>query len=471
MTQTLYPADPVLIVDDEAGIIKSFELTLKTGGINHIVPCQDPRDVMSIIADRRVCVILLDLSMPFLSGEKVLLNVKDEHPDIPVIVITGDNEVDTAVRCMKRDAFDYMVKPIEKSRLVSGVRRAIEIRELQNENQMLKERMLTGSLARPEAFCEIVTNNRAMLSLFQYAESIAVSPQPVLITGETGVGKELMAQAVHSLSGRKGEFVSVNAAGIDDNVFTDTLFGHAKGAFTGADQVRKGLVEKAFGGTLLLDEIGDLSPESQVKLLRLIQEGEYFPLGSDLPKTTDARIIVSTNQDIQALQNSGRFRKDLYFRLRAHHLHIPPLRERLDDIALLIDHFLDEAARELGKDKPSYPEELITLLTNYHFPGNVRELRTMAYDAISTHKSKILSTKRFQLHMEQERVLPGRDSTRDRPAPEPSFQITGTLPTLKQATQDLITEAMRRTDNNQSMAARLLGISRQTLVRHLKSDV
>jgi len=469
MSPSLYPLEPVLVIDDEADTLKSFELSLRTGGINHIVTCQDSRNVLSTIAARDVFVILLDLSMPFVTGEKVLEQIADEHPDIPVIIITGDSEVDTAVRCMKEGAFDYMVKPVERSRLISGVRKAIEIRELRNENRMLKERMLSGTLSHPEIFSAIVTNNKNMLSLFQYAESIALSPQPVLISGETGVGKELMAKAIHALSGRAGELVSVNAAGIDDHAFSDTLFGHLKGAFTGADGIRHGLVERAAGGTLVLDEIGDLSMESQVKLLRLIQEGEYFPLGSDMPKTTDARIVVSTNQDLRALQNSGRFRKDLYFRLRAHHFHMPPLRERLDDLPLLVDHFLEEAARELGKGKPSIPEELNTLLSNYHFPGNIRELRTMVFDALSTHQSRILSTKRFELHMQQERTEPGTDTQTNPSMPDATLQIGGTLPTLKQASQILIMEALKRTNNNQSMAAKLLGISRQTLARHLDS--
>ncbi|MBU4315958.1 MAG: sigma-54 dependent transcriptional regulator [Proteobacteria bacterium] len=462
-----FPQINILIVDDEADILKSFDLTLKTGGINNVLKCQDARQVMATLEDKNVCAVLLDLSMPHISGEKLLQKIIGEHPDISVIVITGDNEVDTAVRCMKLGAVDYMVKPVEKSRLVSGVKKVIEIHELQNQNRLLKEKILEGKLARPEPFHEMVTNNKTMLSLFQYTESIAVSPQPVLITGETGVGKELMARAIHTLSGRTGEFVCVNAAGIDDNVFADTLFGHVKGAYTGADQARKGLVEKASKGTLLLDEIGDLSLESQVKLLRLIQEGEYFPLGSDLAKTTNARIVVSTNLDLNALQQSGKFRKDLYYRLRAHHLLLPPLRERLEDLPLLLDHFLAEAAHRLEKSSPTYPFELITLLSNYAFPGNVRELRTMVYDALSTHKTKMLSTGRFQEHMKGNQGSVKQASVHDPFRNLSSFQITGPLPTLKQAVRVLIAEAMKRTHQNQSMAAKLLGITRQTLARNL----
>ena len=470
MTSSRYPLMPVLLVDDEAEILKSFEITLKTGGITHILTCNRPKEVVSIVRAQNPCVILLDLSMPYISGEDLLAFISEEHPDIPVIVITGDNEVETAVRCMQKGAVDYMVKPVEKNRLISGVKKVVEIRQLQQENQMLKERMLSGMLYRPEAFSQIKTNNKQMLSLFQYAESIAVSPQPVFITGETGVGKELMARAIHTLSDRKGEIVMVNAAGIDDNAFSDTLFGHIKGAYTGAERARSGLVEKALGGTLVLDEIGDLSPESQIKLLRLIQEGEYFPLGSDLPKKSDVRIIVSTNRNLRSLSLSGKFRKDLYFRLRAHHIHIPSLRERLDDISLLLDSFLEEAASQMNKPKPTYPDELITLLMNYTFPGNVRELRAMVYDAVSTHTSKVLSLDRFQHHLEQERDQKKQDSQKEPLIPHSGLNVVGQMPTLKKATQILIAEALKRTNNNQSMAARLLGISRQTLARNLDTD-
>ncbi|MDZ7767137.1 MAG: sigma 54-interacting transcriptional regulator [Melioribacteraceae bacterium] len=224
-------------------------------------------------------------------------------------------------------------------------------------------------------------------------EAIAKTNLPVLITGETGTGKELIANAIHKVSGRKGELVPVNVAGVDDNLFSDTLFGHKKGAFTGAEIERKGLIERAEDGTLFLDEIGDLNIESQVKLLRLLQEGQFYPLGSDIAKLSNARIIVATNRSIKSLQSSNTFREDLYYRLRSHHINIPPLRERKKDIPYLIDFFLIRAAKELGKTKPRPPKELYTLLSNYHFPGNIRELEGIIYDAVSLHKSGILFTR------------------------------------------------------------------------------
>ena len=209
----------------------------------------------------------------------------------------------------------------------------------------------------------------------------------------------MIAKAVHLLSNRKGEFVPVNVAGLDENVFTDTLFGHKKGAFTGADRARIGLVEQASGGTLFLDEIGDLSADLQVKLLRLLQEGEYFPLGSDVTKRSDARVVVATNQELQTLQESGKFRKDLYYRLCAHHVHIPPLRERREDLPLLAEHFLEKSSEALGKKKPTPPKELFILLSSYHFPGNIRELKSMIWDAVSYHKIGKLSLDAFKTHI------------------------------------------------------------------------
>ncbi len=467
---SLYPKLPVLMVDDEAQALNSFELVLRSSSMNHIIRCQDSREVMGIFSSQEIEVMMLDLSMPYVSGEELLSMVTKDYPEVPVIVITGSNDVDTAVACMKTGAFDYMVKPVEKSRLVSGVKRAVELRELQRENKLLRAYMLSDKLQHPEAFSEMITNSPVMRSIFQYIESICVSPQPILITGETGVGKELVAKAIHKLSQRQGSFVPVNVAGLDDNIFADTLFGHRKGAFTGADQARSGLVEQASGGTLFLDEIGDLSPASQVKLLRLLQDGEYFPLGSDVGKRSDARTLVATNQDIQALQESGKFRKDLYYRLCAHQIHIPPLRERREDLPVLLDHFLEKASETLGKKKPTPPGELLTLLSTYHFPGNVRELKSMILDAVSSHRSGKLSMEVFKSYIRQRHPIPDIDLKQVPPGKTSLLSFPEALPTLKQTEQFLISEAMKRAGGNQAIAARMLGITRQALNKRLKQS-
>ncbi|HEY6006907.1 MAG TPA: sigma 54-interacting transcriptional regulator, partial [Geobacteraceae bacterium] len=237
--------------------------------------------------------------------------------------------------------------------------------------------------------------------------------------------------------------------------------------FTGADEARRGMIEQAAEGTLFLDEIGDLSLSSQVKLLRLLQEGEYFPLGSDMAKQLKARIVVATHQDLAAKRSTGQFRKDLYYRLRAHHVHIPPLRERRDDLPLLLDHFLKEAAEAFGKKKPSYPKELLTLLANYSFPGNLRELKAMVYDAMGVHTSMMLSMDTFIRAMEEQGAEP-REAAVDGRAEQNAFRSCERLPSLTEAVEQLVAEAMRRSDNNQTMASRILGISQPALSKRLK---
>ncbi len=266
--------------------------------------------------------------MPYLSGTELLPTLVADFPDIPVMIMTASDDLETAIECLKMGAFDYLLKPVEPNRLISAIDKALKLNSLRNEVSSLKECLLTGRLEHSEAFSDIITSSQKMHAIFQYVEVISRSRQPILITGETGVGKELMACAIHKLSEPKGAFVTVNVAGLDDMMFSDTLFGHKKGAYTGADQPREGLVGKASGGTLFLDEIGDLSQLSQVKLLRLLQGEEYYPLGSDVLKFTDARILVATNQNLLQLIDQGKFRKDLYYRLCAYQINIPPLRER-----------------------------------------------------------------------------------------------------------------------------------------------
>ena len=467
MTQ---PRLPVMLVDDEAQALDSFELALRSGNVNNFLRCQDSRDVMSLLAEQDIEVMLLDLRMPHLSGEELLPQITSDFPHVPIIVITGADDVETAVKCMRAGAFDYIVKPVERSRLVASVKTALELRELQRQNQLLRAHVLSDQLADPEAFAKIITTSKMMRSIFQYIEAIANSPQPVLLTGETGVGKELAARAIHTVSGRQGPFIAINVAGLDDNVFADTLFGHRKGAFTGADQTRNGMVEKAEEGTLFLDEIGDLSPASQVKILRFLQDGEFFPLGSDVAKRSNARVVVATNQELETLKDSGKFRKDLYYRLRIHQVHIPPLRERKEDLPLLLDHFLEKTAKTLGKKKPTPPNELTTLLGAYHFPGNIRELESIIFDAASKHVSGKLSMEVFKSYISEQQPALKPDS-RGLPLDDSApISFSEKLPTLKQAELLLIAEALKRSGGNQAIAAMYLGISRQALNRRLRQS-
>lgn len=456
----------ILLVDDEQDVLETFDLMLVSGGFKENILCSDSRTVLSILEKQEVNLLLLDLSMPHISGGELLPRLTRDYPEIPVIILTGINDLETAVDCMRQGAFDYMVKPVEKSRLLSGVKRAQDFIEMRDDYDRLKEKMLSQDLERPESFSRVVTRSPQMLSIFKYVELIAPTSKPVLVTGETGVGKEPIVKVIHDLSNSSGQFIAVNVAGLDDTSISDTLFGHKKGAFTGAQEARAGLIEKAEGGTLFLDEIGDLSNQSQLKLLRLLQENEYLPLGSDMVRLSRARIITATNKGIEELKASGNFRKDLFYRLSAHHIHIPPLRERLADIPLLVDYFLDEAASELDKKRPAVPAQLYTLLENYLYPGNVRELKTMIFDAVNSHSGKILSLDVFKA-----RIGDVSHKDVDEPARERRrslFYGIGILPTLKEATNQLISEALSRTKGNQSQAARLIGLTQSALSKRLK---
>lgn len=467
MTLNHSPSFGILLIDDETPFLRSLSIALeRSAGFNHLFHCEDSRQAMQIIKDNPIGLVLLDLTMPYLSGEDLLQQIIEEHPDISVIIISGLNQLETALHCIRLGAYDYFVKTTEESRLIEGIRRAVRMQEMQQENQIMRQHLLTDTLVHPQVFADIVTGNKSMRSIFQYLESIAISSQPVLICGESGVGKEQIAQAVHTLSARGGPIVSVNVAGLDDNVFADTLFGHNKGAFTGASNARSGMIEQAKNGTLFLDEIGDLSLVSQVKLLRLLQEGEYYPLGSDRAKKIHARIIVATHQNLETKLHTGEFRKDLYYRLKVHQVDIPPLRQRKDDIPLLLEHFLTEAAHEFGKTKPTIPKELILLLENYSFPGNVRELKALIYDAMSQHQAKILSMEVFRRALGSEITLPSFEEQTDNVI----FKADSPLPSLQEMSDLLVKEAMNRAQGNQSLACRLLGISQPALSKRLKKS-
>ncbi len=465
MPQQTTTSLPVVLVDDESTVLLSSRMVLSSAGIGNRETVQESREVLPMLARREAAEVVLDLCMAYLSGSQLLPEINHEYPDLPVIVMTANQEVETAVACMKEGAFDYLVKPVEESRFVSSIKRALELRTLRRQVGALKRYLIADELEHGEAFASIVTVSRKMRALFQYLDAVAGSSEPVLITGETGVGKELLAEAVHRLSGRTGEFVCLNTAGLDDALFSDTLFGHRKGAFSGAESAREGMIGRAAGGTLFLDEIGDLKPTSQVKLLRLLQERQYYPLGSDVAKISDVRIVCATNSDLAGLMTAEEFRSDLYFRLSVHQVEVPPLRERKEDIPLLVSHFIKEAAEDLGKKPPKASPELLTLLANHHFPGNVRELRAMIFDAVARQPAgKVLSIKYFHKSIKARRNVEKESKSCQK-------NVAGTaesrFPTLKEAEQMHIEAALKRAGGNQGIAATLLGISRPALNRRL----
>ncbi|MCZ2722452.1 sigma-54 dependent transcriptional regulator [Marinomonas sp. 15G1-11] len=462
MAAHIYPQFKILLVDDEIPFLRSTLLSFERHGFTNLVSCSQPEQVPSLMNEHNIGLVLLDLTMPNVSGKELLTWLNEEYPDVCVIILSGINQLDTAVECVKLGAFDYFVKTSDPSEILEGLKRAIRTQELSIENQALRRKVLSNDVFSPEAFTRFVTADANMWSIFQYLESIATTRHPVLIMGESGVGKELIAQATHDLSQRKGPLITVNIAGLDDNIFADTLFGHNKGAFTGADKDRSGLIEKASEGTLFLDEIGDLSASSQVKLLRLLQEGEYYPLGSDKPKRSQARIIVATHQNLEHLQIEGKFRKDLYYRLKIHMVTIPPLRHRLSDLPILIEHFIKQACEDMSIDTLSYDNSLPSQLSHYAFPGNTRELKSLIFDAVSRSQNGQLNKSAFKHLFVQDSLLEQQE-------PVAIFPNNTRLPTLSALADQLVKEAMNRSNNNQSTASQMLGISQPALSKRLKN--
>lgn len=455
----------VLLVDDETAWLNGLSVALERSiGIRDIRTCQDSRQVLDLLAERRADLVLLDITMPHLSGDELLPQIVEKYPELPVIILTGINQIELSVRCMKLGAFDFFVKNIHQEQLLAGIKRAFKMLQLQRENRQLNHSFQHDQLKNPTVFKDIISCDAKLLELCRYLEAVAPGPHPILISGESGTGKELFARAVHQLSHPQAPWVAINVAGLDDNVFSDSLFGHLRGAFTGAERARAGLVESAAGGTLFLDEIGDLSLASQIKLLRLLQEEEYLPLGADKPHKANVRIVVATNCRLDEEMNAGHFRRDLYYRLAAHRIELPPLRERRADLPLLLDNLLQIEAKKLGCPVPAYPKELPILLGTYKFPGNIRELGAMVADALGTHRGGTLSMQAFKTAIGRHKILPQKTEG------HPLLRFDEQLPTLQQAGELLVNEAMKRCAGNQTQAASLLGISRPALSKRLKKQ-
>ncbi len=454
----------IVLVDDEQSELDAYSFLLESMGVEKIKTVSDSRQALLEVQQIAAPIVFLDLNMPHMSGQEVLREIKKERPQVPVIILTANSEIETAVECLKLGAHDYLVKPISLSTFGSALRNALEIGTLRNEVMSLKGIPL-GTRPSHAAFARIVTQNSAMMEIFQYVEAIAASGQPTLVLGETGSGKELIARAIHDVSGLSGDFVAVDVSGLDDTLFSDTLFGHAKGAFTGADKTRAGLLEKAQDGTLFLDEIGDLSEVSQVKLLRLLQEGVYYPLGADQPKKCRARVVAAANRDLQKLAGqAGRFRMDLYYRLSTHLIKVPPLRARREDLPLLVKHLVAEAADSMKRQVPAVSKEAMHLLLRHPFYGNVRELKTYLFDAVARCSHSEI-TRELIVERLGGSVADAASAPVDGKRLEKLF---GQFPTIDELVNYAIDEALELTSHNQSQAARLLGLSKQALHKRLK---
>lgn len=456
----------ILVLDDDQSFLDGIRRLLISNSFKDVVTINKSEDLLDMLEQHEFAVFLMDWVMPGLGGADLLPVIVERYPDMPVIIMTGINDPQHIVGCIKQGAFDYITKTIDPARILSSIDKACQFNEITRQNRRLKRYLLGETLVTPEIFSGILTNNPHMQAIFKIIETMSMSSNPVMITGETGVGKELIARAIHRASRVNGDFVALNVAGFDDQMFADTLFGHRKGAFTGAHETREGLISKAQGGTLFLDEIGDLGSDSQAKLLRLLQEREYYRLGSDALIKSDARIITASNADFNTVVSQGQFRRDLYHRLRSHHLHIPPLRERTEDIPLLIDHFLQNSAISMERPMPSLSREARDAMMAYQYPGNVRELINLVHNAVACNNTDRLFLKDF----------PGISSTSPLSQREFSllqdkqFRINAVFPqfpSMESVEKLLIGEALSLSSGNKSIAADLLGIARSTLHRKL----
>ena len=438
----------VLIVDDEPANVLSLEKIFAREGMRTLT-ADGARTAIELLRRHRVQVVLTDLMMPGTTGLELLRAVKEVSPDTEVVLMTAYATVETAVSAMREGAYDFVEKPLRRVQIVKSVRKAAERNALVEENRTLKTeiRMLTRR--------EIVGQSAGLRRVLDLATQAAPSMATVLVLGESGTGKELLARYLHERSSRaRGPFVAVNCAALPESILEAELFGHERGAFTGAIARREGRFAKAAGGTLFLDEIGELPPAVQVKLLRVLQEGEYEPVGGDTVKA-DVRLVAATNRDLRSEIEKGRFREDLFYRLNVIALTAPPLRARREDIPLLCDHFLGVYCAKNGRSRLSLSAGAAARLFDYPWPGNVRELENVIERAVVLSRGDVIA----------EEHLPDFVLSAAAPAPESLAFPVGTP--LEEVEMRLIRETLRHTKGDKSLAAQLLGISTRTIYRKL----
>jgi DNA-binding NtrC family response regulator len=441
----------VLVVDDDAGVRESFRLILEDQ--YDLVDAPDGPQALALLQTHHVDVVLLDIRLPEMDGIEVLERIKAHDEGIEVILVTAVKTVRTAVAAMKLGAFDYLTKPFEEEELLALVRRALERRSLEREVAFLR-----SELARQQDFDDLVGQHPEMRRLYRLIAQMARTTTTVLVTGESGTGKELIARAIHRQGPRRDKrFVAVNPAALAESLVESELFGHEKGAFTGAWQRKLGRFELAHGGTLFLDEISSLKPELQVKLLRVLQEREIERVGGSHPVRIDVRIIAATNIDLKQAVAGGSFREDLYYRLAVVPLAVPPLRDRRDDIPLLVNHFVRRYTQAFGKRIEGLTPEALTALRDYPWPGNVRELQNVVERLVGLVEGATIGLSDLPLDL----LLPD---------PRGRLREAETLP-LRQATEEferqIVLRVLERVRWNRSEAARILGLHRNTLATML----
>ena len=440
----------VLIVDDDASQRTQLAGFLRDLGAE-VAEAGDGREALALVPRFGPDVVITDLRMPKMDGRELLREIRQLNPEIGVIVVTAYGTVEDAVACLKDGAGDYLLKPLDLDEVEHLVRRAVERRHLERENRELRRRL--GTLESIEG---IVTTGGVMAEVLSMVKRVSASSASVLILGETGTGKELIARAIHSASPRSsGPFVGVNASALSSTLLESELFGHEKGAFTGADRARMGRFEAASGGTLFLDEIGDLPAEVQVKLLRVLQEKAVEPVGSNRPVQVDVRLIAATHRDLPKEIQEGRFREDLFYRLAVVSIEIPPLRRRRTDIPLLVEHFIGKYAGIAPDGPKSVSREALDLLVRYDYPGNVRELENIVQGSLVLARGAQITTDDLSPTVLGATVEPSAATTLGSEATLPAR-----VAALEQAA---IEEALSAEAGNQSRAARLLGISERAL--------
>lgn len=445
---------PILIVDDDEGLLFSIRAALLSAGLPDPALSSDSRTVCDFVSKHRFHLVLLDLIMPHLGGLELLQQIKNGWPDTECIIVTAVDEVDTAVQAMRYGAYDYLVKPLNLERTTIAIAHALERYQLKQGIALFERPQSFSDLEHPDAFATMVARDEAMALVFRQAETCAASDYNVMITGETGVGKGMLARIIHNLSPRcKGPFVAVNMPAFSHTLFEDDIFGHIRGAYTGAVADKRGFFETAQGGTLFLDEITELAPAMQGKLLRVIEEKEFYKLGSTDIVNVDLRVLSASNRDVAETMATGHLRRDLYFRLNEYHIHIPALRRRPKDISALANHFLHMHAAKNKRPIKRISPELISALQQYSFPGNVRELENIIASAVLVETGEALSVSSVQESIASQATAPLN---------------AGDFIPLDEMQKIHIVRALQLTGGNRTHAARLLGISLRTLQRKLK---
>ncbi len=443
----------VLVADDDA-VIRGVCRDVAAGLGLKVLEAATSEQALETTEHQRVDVVLADLRMPDIDGLALTERLKQEHPHVVVILITGFGSIETAVEAIKRGAYDYLAKPFHVDDLRAKLQHACRELELTEENRILREQ----AQGQP-GFGGLVGTSNKMQRLYKLILKVSQSRHPVLIVGESGTGKELVARSIHFLGPlREKPFVPVDCAGLVPTLIESELFGYVKGAFTGANRSKAGLLEMAQGGTLFLDEIAELPPDLQAKLLRALQEKEIKPVGSTERRPVDVRIVAATNRDLALAMQEGRFRSDLYYRLNVVTIKVPPLRERKGDIPLLIQHFLERLSGE-GRPYRGLSEEAMARLMAYDWPGNVRELENVIERAVALGAGAVLHTADLPSNLQ----LPGSG----RPPLGVGLAPEGIIP-LRELEKRAILHAIRELSGDKLMAARLLGIGKTTLYRKLK---